>query len=302
MPPGSGPGSGLAPDSGWLALASAGAGAKSGSENFPVALRVLPARYRRHLEAVYNFARTVDDAGDLAPREERPALLAQLKADVHRLYAVAADGGPAEGGPRLAVVRGLAGVVAACGLPMDFLIDLISANEQDQIITRYETYPDLLDYCRLSANPVGRIVLYVFGCYTPERARLSDDICTALQLAEHWQDVGEDMRAGRIYIPAQDLRAYGCAEQDLLAPRASAALRQLIAFESSRASALLDSGAALVGTLRGWPRAAVAGYLAGGRATLTALARADYDVLATAVRPAKPRVAAELLSAFMGAR
>jgi squalene synthase HpnC len=278
-------------------MLSAGAAAKSGNENFPVALRVLPTRYRRHLEAVYDFARTVDDAGDLAPPLERPALLAELSADVSRLYA--ADGSQ---GPRLAVVRGLADVVAACGLPMDLLTDLIRANEQDQIVTRYETYADLLGYCRLSANPVGRIVLYVFGCYTPERARLSDDICTALQLAEHWQDVGEDMRAGRIYIPAQDMNAYGCADDDLLAPRASAALREVLAFESGRASALLDRGAALVGTLRGWPRAAVAGYLAGGRATLTALARADFDVLATTVRPAKTRVAAELISAFVRAR
>jgi squalene synthase HpnC len=297
MPPGSGPGRELAPDSGWLALASSGAGAKAGSENFPVALRVLPARYRNHLEAVYEFARTVDDVGDLAPPDERPALLAELKEDVNRLYAPERSGGP-----RLAVVRGLAGVVAADGVPMDLLIDLIRANEQDQTVTRYETYADLLGYCRLSANPVGRIVLCVFGCYTPARARLSDDICTALQLAEHWQDVGEDMRAGRIYIPAQDMKAYGCGEDDLLAPRASRALRQVIAFEVKRASALLDSGAALVGTLRGWPRAAVAGYLAGGRATLRAMARADFDVLATAVRPDKTRAAAELISAFVRAR
>jgi squalene synthase HpnC len=297
MPPGSGPGPELAPDSGWLAMASSGAAAKSGNENFPVALRVLPTRYRRYLEAVYDFARTVDDAGDLAPLDERPALLAELKDDVNRLYAPERSGPP-----RLAVVRGLAGVVATCGVPMDLLVDLIRANEQDQTVTRYETYADLLGYCQLSANPVGRIVLCVFGCYTPERARLSDDICTALQLAEHWQDVGEDMRAGRIYIPVQDMKAYGCAEADLLAPQASTELRQLIAFEVKRASALLDSGAALVGTLRGWPRAAVAGYLAGGRATLTAMARADCDVLATAVRPDKTRVVAELISAFVRAR
>jgi squalene synthase HpnC len=326
MPPGGGPGTGLAPDSGWFAVSGAQAAAKAGAENFPVALRLVPSRPRRHLLAVYNFARTVDDAGDLAPPDQRLRLLGELAADVRRLYAVlpgeggaddagtvagggatpgaVAAAGPAKGteAPRLAVVRGLADTVADCQIPMEPFLDLIRANEQDQVVTRYQSFPDLLDYCRLSANPVGRIVLHIFGGYSPQRAQMSDAICTGLQLTEHWQDVGEDMRAGRIYLPTDDLRSYECTEQDLLSPRAAPQLRRLIAFEAGRARALIDEGAPLIGTLRGAARAAVAGYVAGGRAALTALARADYEVLAAAPRPGKGRVAAELIAAFVRAR
>ena len=93
-----------------------------------------------------------------------------------------------------------------CGIPMQPFLDLIQANRQDQVVGRYQTFEDLLGYCRLSANPVGRIVLHVFGCFSERRAELSDSVCTALQLAEHWQDVAEDFRAGRIYLPAQDMK------------------------------------------------------------------------------------------------
>jgi squalene synthase HpnC len=273
----------------------AGTVAKAADENFPVALRLLPRRYRSHLTAVYGFARTVDDIGDLAPPGQRLDLLAELENDVRRLY----DGG---GAPAQAAVRALAGTVADCQIPVQPFLDLIEANRQDQVVTRYESFNDLVGYCRLSANPVGRIVLYVFGCFNPQRAELSDSICTGLQLAEHWQDVAEDFQAGRIYLPAQDMRAYGCAEQDLAAPHASAALRRLLAFEVDRARALIDAGAPLVRTLSGSARAAVAGYVAGGRAALTAVAAADYDVLAQTPRPAKARVAAGLIAAFAGVR
>lgn len=304
MPPRAGPGARLSPDADWLAVASAQAGAHAGGENFPVALRLLPARPRQHLLAVYRFARTVDDTGDRAPPDQRGGLLAELAADVRRLYAAGPEpaGTDAVGGPRLAVVRGLAGAVADCQLPMQPFLDLIRANEQDQVVTRYQTFADLLDYCRLSANPVGRIVLHVFGCYTVERALLSDAICTGLQLVEHWQDVGEDMRAGRIYLPADDMRRHGCTEKDLAADRSSPQLQRLIGVESGRARDLIDSGAPLIGTLRGAARAAVAGYVAGGRAALAALARADYEVLAATRRPAKSRTAAELIKAYVRAR
>jgi squalene synthase HpnC len=281
-------------------LAGGDALAKAGQENFPVALRLLPRRYRQHLLAIYTYARVVDDAGDLAPAGERSELLRELADDVRRLYGAAE---PAAGGaPRLAPVRGLADVVTACAVPMDLLLDLIRANEQDQVVTRYETFDDLLGYCRLSANPVGRIVLHVFGCYSGRRAELSDAICTGLQLAEHWQDVAEDMRAGRIYLPAQDMRRFGCTEQDLQCERAPDRLRQLLAFETERARDLISAGAPLIGTLRGAPRAAVAGYVAGGRAALSAIGAADYDVLAATPRPGKGRTAAELIAAFVRAR
>ena len=302
--------------------------AKAADENFPVALRLLPSAKRRHLMAVYVFARTADDIGDRAPVAERGGLLAELEADVRRLYAVLARGDdppeppavlargddPPEppavlaGGddppepPKLSAVRGLREAVSECRIPMRPFLDLIEANRQDQIVTRYQTADDLLGYCRLSANPVGRIVLYVFNKFSPERAELSDSICSGLQLAEHWQDVAEDYVDGRIYLPAADMAEHGCAEQDLAERRASPRLRELMAFEVNRAKALLDAGAPLVGTLSGTARLAVAGYLAGGRAALAAIEAADYDVLAATPRPGKARTLAELAGALLKGR
>jgi squalene synthase HpnC len=285
------------PASEWLSEAGGSAVSKAPAENFPVALRLLPARYRRHLMAVYVFARTTDDAGDLAPPDQRLGLLGELADDVRRLYAASA-----QDQPRLAAVRGLAGVVAECGVPIDLFLDLIRANEQDQSVTRYDTYAQLLDYCRLSANPVGRIVLHVFGVATEDRAELSDSVCTGLQIAEHLQDVAEDLRAGRIYLPAEDMRSHGCTEDDLRAGIAGPALRRLIAFEAGRVRALLDAGAPLVGTLKGAARVAVAGYVAGGRATMAAIAAADHDVLSATPRPGKGRTVTEMVSTYARAR
>lgn len=282
---------------GWQATAAARAVSQASHENFPVALRVLPRRYRQHLLAVYAYARTVDDAGDLAPAGERAKLLSDLAEDVRRLY------GPAGGAePASPAVRGLARTVADCAIPMQPLLDLIRANEQDQVVTRYETFEDLEGYCRLSANPIGHIVLHIFGCHTANRARLSDSVCTGLQLAEHWQDVAEDARAGRIYLPAEDMREFGVTADDLLAAQSQPGLRRLIAFQVRRAGDLLTAGAPLIGGLRPLPRAAVAGYVAGGRAALAAITGAGYDVLAATPRPGKGRTAAELIRAFVWAR
>ena len=283
-----------------------GAGRAAG-ENFPVALRVLPTSRRRYLMAVYGFARTADDIGDQAPPDQRLGLLDELEADLRRLYA-GRDGthDPGQGGdgaePRSRVVGALGPAVTDCGIPMQPFLDLIQANRQDQAVSRYQTFEDLLGYCRLSANPVGRIVLYVFGSFSAPRAELSDSVCTALQLAEHWQDVAEDLHAGRIYLPAQDMDTFGCTEQDLAQPSAPPQVRKLIAFETRRAKALLDAGAPLIGTLRGTARAAVAGYVAGGRAALAAIAAADHDVLRATPRPRKRRMAAELALAYVRGR
>jgi len=283
-----------------------GAGRAAG-ENFPVALRVLPTSRRRYLMAVYGFARTADDIGDQAPPDQRLGLLDELEADLRRLYA-GRDGthDPGQGGdgaePRSRVVGALGPAVTDCGIPMQPFLDLIQANRQDQAVSRYQAFEDLLGYCRLSANPVGRIVLYVFGSFSAPRAELSDSVCTALQLAEHWQDVAEDLHAGRIYLPAQDMDTFGCTEQDLAQPSAPPQVRELIAFETRRASTLLDAGAPLIGTLRGAARAAVAGYAAGGRATLAAIAAADHDVLRATPRPRKQRMAAELALAYVRGR
>jgi len=264
-------------------------------ENFPVALRALPARYRQHLMAVYGFARTVDDIGDRAPVPDRPRLLDELETDLRHLYGVAGE-------PRSQVITALAATVAQCGIPAQPFLDLIEANRQNQVVSRYPGYADLLGYCDLSANPVGRIVLYVFGQFSPARAVASDRVCTALQLVEHWQDVAEDYRAGRIYLPGEDLARWDVAEVDLAAPRATTALRSLMAFECQRARSLLDAGAPLVGSLRGWARVAVAGYVAGGRAALAAIEAARYDVLRATHTPGKAVTAQAALRAYVTGR
>jgi squalene synthase HpnC len=276
--------------------------ANASGENFPVALRLLPARHRRHLANLYFFARLTDDLGDEA--RESPAdqdasdlrlrLLDELAADVDRIYAGQTPESP--------VMQAMAETISECTIPAQPLLDLIEANRQDQRVTRYRTYPELARYCELSANPVGQIVLYIFGVATPARISRSDSICTALQLAEHWQDVAEDLGQGRIYLPGEDLERFGCTEADLAAPTAGPAVRVLMKFEVNRAAELLDEGAPLVGTLRGAARLAVAGYLAGGRAALAAIRKQQYDVLAGTPRPRKPRLAAELAQAYVRGR
>ncbi len=271
------------------------AAAKASAENFPVAMRILPARYRRHLMALYGFARLTDDTGDEIIPAARSQVLDDIQADVARIY-----GGDRP--PRLAALRELAVTVAECGIPAQPLLDLIQANRQDQIVTRYETFEDLAGYCRLSANPVGLVVLHIFGAVSVERERLSDSICTALQLVEHWQDVAEDLRKGRIYLPRQDMDQFGVTQEDLAASVTGPRVRALIAYEAARASALLDEGAPLVGTLRGWGRLAVAGYLAGGRAALSAMAQSGHDVLSMTPRPDKRQTAAKAIRAYLRGR
>ena len=290
--------------------------ANASGENFPVALRMLPARHRRHLTNLYFFARLTDDLGDEVrgewgggePPDDRGVqggrppgladfrlgLLDELAADVDRIYQGQT--------PQSPVMRAMAETVRECDVPARPLLDLIQANRQDQQVTRYRTFASLQQYCQLSANPVGQIVLCIFGVATPERIALSDSICTALQLAEHWQDVAEDLGNGRIYLPGEDLERYGCTEADLAAPTASPAVRELMIFETDRASRLLDDGAPLVGSLRGAARLAVAGYLAGGRAALAAIRAQGHDVLLRTPRPRKRRLAGELVKAYVRGR
>ena len=267
--------------------------ARAAGENFPVALKLLPARRRQQLMAVYWFARITDDIGDCAPPQDRLRLLDELEADLAAL---------AGGTARRAEVRALGPVIDACAVPVGLFADLIQANRQDQLVSRYQTFEELLGYCRLSANPVGRIVLHIFGAFSPAAADRSDSVCTALQLVEHWQDVAEDLRAGRVYLPQEDLAEFGCTEADLAAAQATPQVRALIAFEARRAGELLDSGAALVASLRGRPRAAIAGYVAGGRSALAALAAADYDVLRAVPLPRRSRQLAELARAYLRGR
>jgi squalene synthase HpnC len=199
---------------------------REAGENFPVALRLLPARHREHLHAVYAYARTVDELGDSFTGDRAAALLL-LREETRSIWAGATPISP--------MLRLLAGTVRACGLSEQPFLDLIEANLRDQRVHRYPTFADLVGYCRLSADPVGRIVLELFGCSTPERVLLSDRVCTGLQLVEHLQDVAEDRRAGRVYLPQDSLQRYGVAESDLDATHASAALRRCVLAETDRA-------------------------------------------------------------------
>ncbi|MEV0594573.1 squalene synthase HpnC [Nonomuraea cavernae] len=254
---------------------------KAKRENFPVALRVLPRAYRRHLLAVYGFARFVDDLGDEAAPDDRLRLLGDVESDLARLYAGSS--------PRLPPVRALARTVETCSIPAEPFHRLVEANRLDQTVTRYDTFDDLLGYCELSANPVGHLVLHVFGAAAPRRLTLSDRVCSALQIIEHCQDVGEDYARGRVYLPGQELRRFGCAETDLAGETTPEALRRVVALQTGRAARMLKDGRPLVASLSGYARLAVAGYVAGGLGTVAALERSAHDVLGTAIRPRRSR-------------
>lgn len=281
--------------------------ARASSENFPVASRLLPAEHREHLLAIYGFARLVDELGDSAPGD-RLAALDWLEGELDLIYEPAGGaGGPGTGEPDNAVDRGgsgpqhplmrrLAATVSARALPREPFVRLIEANRADQRVARYETWAQLRGYCALSADPVGELVLGVFERATPESIALSDKVCTALQLAEHCQDVAEDYAAGRVYLPLEDLARFGCAVEELGAGHASAPLRAVLAFEVQRGRGLLDEGAPLLAALRGRERIAVAAFLAGGRAAFEAIERAGYDVLPGAPQASSARRLRALLA------
>jgi squalene synthase HpnC len=262
-----------------------------GHENFPVAMRLLPRRLRFELRAVYDVARSIDDLGDEAPGD-RLALLDAFEADL-RLAWTRTE-------PRLPVIRRLVPAVRAHDLTIEDFLGLVEANRLDQRQTSYPMWSDLRHYCSLSADPIGRIVLGLTDSLTPWRVSLSDDVCTALQVFEHCQDVGEDRRRGRVYLPLADLAEFGVAPQDLDATVTSTAVRRLVGHEVARASALLESGVPLVRSLRRSARLAVAGFVAGGLATADALRSADHDVLGRDVTPRKSDVARHAVRLLAG--
>jgi squalene synthase HpnC len=263
--------------------------AQAKTENFPVASLLLPRRVRGHLMALYGFARLVDDTGDEA-EGDRLALLDELEADLERVWS---------GTPENPLIRRLQPTVVACELPIAPFKGLIEANRRDQVIHRYGTFEDLLGYCELSASTIGELVLRIFGLATPERLELSNAICSALQLTEHWQDVAEDYQQGRIYLPAEDMKRFGVAESDLGKPTATPELRALIEFEVGRTRQLLDEGAPLPAALPRRYRFAVAAFAAGGRSALKAIQRAGYDVLSTQARAGFARRAVDLIDALV---
>ncbi|MFF3348343.1 squalene synthase HpnC [Streptomyces sp. NPDC002779] len=274
---------------------------KAAHENFPVAPFFLPRAWRTDLMAVYGFARLVDDIGDgdLAPggadarllgvpatdADDRLLMLDAFEADLRRVF---------DATPRHPLLRRLQPTVRRCSLTPEPFLALIAANRQDQLVSRYESYDDLLAYCALSANPVGHLVLGVTGTATPERIRRSDAICTALQIVEHLQDVAEDLGRDRVYLPAADMKRFHVQEADLAKTTAGASVRALIAFEAQRARELLNEGAPLVGSVHGRLRLLLAGFVAGGRAAIHAIAAADFDVLPGPPKPGKIQLLREV--------
>jgi len=249
--------------------------ARADTENFPVASRLRPRRVRSDLLAIYGFARLVDELGDSAAGD-RLAALDWVEGELDRAFQGVAE--------HPLLVR-LQPTLREHALAREPFARLIEANRVDQRVSRYETWEQLRGYCALSADPVGELVLGVFGMATPERIVLSNSICTGLQLTEHCQDVAEDLARDRVYLPAEDLKRFGCTRADLAAEHAGGPLRDVLAFEVARARALLGDGAPLIDELHGRARLAVAAFVAGGRAALEAIERTGYDVL-----PGPPRV------------
>ena len=217
-------------------------------ENFPVASWLCPAELRPPVEAIYHFARTADDIADegSAPPAERVADLAAYRAD---LFAAAAGGAPSSRWPH--VFTPLAAAIARHRLPVALLADLLDAFAADAVETRYGDRAGVLDYCRLSANPIGRLLLHLYGIDDAGALARSDAICSALQLATFWQDLGVDSARGRIYVPAADLRRHGIATDELLARADSARMRALVGELVAWARELMLSGAPLVHAVPG---------------------------------------------------
>ena len=246
-----------------------------GGENFPVALRWLPRALRSDLIAIYGAARLIDEAGDAA-RGDRLALLDAVEEDVRAAFAGAA---------RHPLLRRLTPLGAAHGITADPFVRLVAANRFDQRAPDLASFSELRDYCALSAQPVGELVLRVFDQASDANRRDSDEVCTALQVLEHCQDVAEDANAGRCYLPRDDRARFACTPRDLVAAPAPEALRRCVALQVERARELLAHGAALCGRLRGLARPVIAGYVAGGLATAAALERAQFDPNRVPVRP-----------------
>ncbi len=253
--------------------------ARSHSENFSVVTLALPRRLVPHFHAVYAFCRWADNLADESGGGSRALeLLAWWRTELDRLY---------EGRPRHPVMVALAPTVARFGIPAKPFRDLLFAFEQDQLVKRYATYDQLLDYCRHSADPVGRILLYLFESYDEANAALSDRICTALQLTNFWQDVARDLDIGRVYLPEDDMAKYGYSESDLLERRFSPQFAALMRFQVGRARDSFLRGLPLVDRVPEEVRIDVALFARGGLAVLGKIERQGYNVWKRRPRLAK---------------
>jgi squalene synthase HpnC len=247
--------------------------ARASGENFPVVSVLSPRWARPHLRAIYGFARLVDNLGDEAAGD-RNALLDELEREL-------------DGPPRTDLMRRLHATIAARSLPREPFARLIEANRIDQRKTRYESWDDVREYCTYSADPVGRLVLAVYGRdRDPNLVAMSDSICTGLQLVNFLQDPPRDLALGRVYLPQESLRRLGVSDEELAGPLTEPVLG-LLRFEGGRARELLEAGLPLRRALGGRPGMSVALYARGGLAALDALEKAGWDVFSS--RPAPTR-------------
>jgi squalene synthase HpnC len=259
-------------------LALARIDSHAAGENFPVVSLLAPRDARPHLRAIYGFARLVDNLGDEVAGD-RNAYLEELQVELDACFG---------GTPKTAVMQRLQRTIAACGLQREPFWRLIEANRIDQRTSRYETWGDVREYCTYSAEPVGRLVLGVYGrADEPELVAASDDVCTGLQLVNFLQDPPRDLALGRIYLPQEDLRRFGVRDEELAGPP-SDRLTSMCQFQSARAAALLQQGFPLASALGGRTGKSVALFARGGLAALAALERSGWDVFSG--RPAPTRL------------
>jgi squalene synthase HpnC len=261
--------------------------ARANYENFSVATWFLPRRLHQHFFNVYAYCRISDDLGDeVGNPDQSLALLDSWEAELEAGY---------RGNPRHPVFVALAETVRQFDIPQHEFADLLKAFRQDQRITRYETFDDLLGYCRYSANPVGHLVLYLCGYRDAERQQLSDFTCTALQLANFWQDVAVDYAKGRIYVPLEDMGRFGVTEAEFAAGRMSPGFRELMRFQVARARQWFERGLPLARTVDRELALDIELFSRGGLEILNAIERQGYDVLSR--RPVVSRLRKLLLVA-----
>jgi squalene synthase HpnC len=246
-------------------------------ENFPVASWLCPPPLRPAVAAIYWFARTADDLADEgdAPAAARLADLAAFRNDLAAIYA-----GQDCSGRWRSVFGPLADAIRRHALPQPLLADLLSAFEQDVVKQRYADRAEVLDYCRRSANPVGRLLLHLYAIDAPAALARSDAVCTALQLANFWQDLGIDVRRGRLYLPMADCEHHGVDPGDVLAGRDSPALRRLVADEVCWARSLMEEGSPLVHEVPGRAGLELRLVVQGGLRILEKIERIDHAVIA----------------------
>ncbi len=250
---------------------------KAHYENFTVVSLLLPRRLIRHFHAVYAYCRWSDDLADeTGGGDEAIALIAWWREELLACYEEAAIGRE----PRHPVMIALRETIRRFNIPPRTFLALLIAFEEDQTTKRYDTFDQLTNYCNRSANPVGHLVLMLFECFDAERARLSDEVCTGLQLANFWQDVSRDFDIGRVYLPLEDRTRFGYTDEDLESRRCTPAFRALMQFEVERARGYFARGAKLLPLLPKAVRVDVDLFIRGGEAILQAIERAGYDVWA----------------------